>query len=677
MSLLDDVSIVVTPNGYKEKTLFGVIPVPTEGVEESTYPNFTNSDISQWKIASSRATPSWDASEFMRLTYDVASGSALYATFGQTLNSVYKVTMRVRGTKSDGTTAQGSAFGSVGDNGVVGRAISNPTLTSAWQDYEFYAISTGSTFRLYLGSATIGDLVDFDSISVKEYTSADMDVTRATAATRVDENGLVNYAEVLGGEEIDNGDFHSGTTAWSFGGGWSLGVDSAEATSGSSGKLSQTKTLNGKYAQVTLTVSNYGGAGLILIDYGSTGSAYITSDGTHTLYGTYDQDIFEIYKSATFSGNVTNISVKEVTRDNVPRIDYTGGGCPHILAEPMRTNLFDYSEDFSNWNIFRSSLTPNETTSPDGTTNADLVEQDYPTTSVHGGLNNPTDVTTGVEYTYSFFVKKKEYSWIELAEAATSASNVSTWFDVENGVVGNIGSGSTAQIEDFGNGWYRCSISFTSVYTASRNFVLYLSKANGSSTADIVGGVYVWGAQLEAGSYATSYIPNFGTALGVTRNQDIFTRDGIGSLINSTEGVLFVEASTFVNGADCRITISDGTITNRVSIEWDILANTIKGFVGSDGNLVSPATYNQTDYNKIAIKYKENDCALWINGTKVDTDFAVSVLSGVNQLEFSNYGGSLTFEGKVKQLQVYDTALGGSPYDATLSDARLAALTSL
>ena len=128
-------------------------------------------------------------------------------------------------------------------------------------------------------------------------------------------------------------------------------------------------------------------------------------------------------------------------------------------------------------------------------------------------------------------------------------------------------------------------------------------------------------------------------------------------MINSTEGVLFVEAATFENGADCRITLSDGTITNRVSIEWDILANTIKGFVGSNGNLVSPATYNQTDYNKIAIKYKENDCALWINGTEVDTDFAVSVLSGVNQLEFSNYGGSLTFEGKVKQLQVYDTAL--------------------
>jgi hypothetical protein len=128
---------------------------------------------------------------------------------------------------------------------------------------------------------------------------------------------------------------------------------------------------------------------------------------------------------------------------------------------------------------------------------------------------------------------------------------------------------------------------------------------------------------------------------------------------------LFVEASTFENGADCRITLSDGTITNRVSIEWDILANTIKGFVGSDGNLVSPATYNQTDSNKIALKYKENNCALWINGDEVDTDFSVSALSGVNQLELSNYGGTVPFEGKVKQLQVFKTA-----------DIDLAALTS-
>jgi hypothetical protein len=136
--------------------------------DEVTYPNFTNSDISQWVINSGRAAKTWDAAEFMQLDFLIADGGAFYALFGQTLNASYKVTMRVRGTKSDGTTAQGSAFSSIGDGNELGQVISNPTLTSAWQDYEFYVVSTSSVFRFYLASAAVGDLVDFDSISVKE-----------------------------------------------------------------------------------------------------------------------------------------------------------------------------------------------------------------------------------------------------------------------------------------------------------------------------------------------------------------------------------------------------------------------------------------------------------------------------------------------------------------------------
>ena len=106
----------------------GVLVIDNVSVaeDEVTYPNFTNSDLSQWQMAETggvdRATPGWDAAEFMRLTYDLAIGAALFANFGHTLNASYKVTMRVRGTKSDGVTAQGSAFGSIGDNGNVGKS---------------------------------------------------------------------------------------------------------------------------------------------------------------------------------------------------------------------------------------------------------------------------------------------------------------------------------------------------------------------------------------------------------------------------------------------------------------------------------------------------------------------------------------------------------------------------
>ena len=158
------------------------------GADEVTYPNFTNSDLAQWTIANSRATKSWDASEFMRLTYDLAEGQALYAVLGAaTVNASYKVTMRVRGTKSDGTTAQGSSFSRIGDNATIPATgiVSNPTLTSEWQDYEFYIVPTTTTFRFYLQSAAIGDLVDFDSISVKEL-GADWTVSGTDASHSVE-----------------------------------------------------------------------------------------------------------------------------------------------------------------------------------------------------------------------------------------------------------------------------------------------------------------------------------------------------------------------------------------------------------------------------------------------------------------------------------------------------------
>ena len=413
MSLLDDVSIVVTPNGYKAGTLYGVIPVPTEGAEEVTYPNFTNSDISQWKIASSRATPSWDASEFLRLTYDAASGSALYATFGHTLNVVYKVTMRVRGTKADGTTAQGSAFSSIGDNNELGRAISNPTLTADWQDYEFYTVPTGSTFRFYLSSATIGDLVDFDSISVKEYTAADMDVTRATAATRVDENGLVNYAEIIGAEELTNGDFATDSD-WTKGTGWAIGVDKAIYTGTANSNLEQGSILNSginyilNYEVISSTLSG----GIVKLS-GETASAQnVLSQvaGTHSLIFTANGSSPEDFKirivvNTSGSYEITNISVKEIQRDNVPRIDYTGGGCPHILAEPQRTNLIIYSEDFSQWTTTgATSVSPNDNISPDGTLNASTVS------GLTGSGSNDLSIVIGenpASKSYSFSVYLK------------------------------------------------------------------------------------------------------------------------------------------------------------------------------------------------------------------------------------------------------------------------------
>jgi len=508
---------------------------------------------------------------------------------------------------------------------------------------------------------------------------ADMDVTRATAATRVDESGLVNYAEVIEDSILtgNNSTFDTGIGSWVTYNGGTLAhsTDKLEVTltSGESGARINTNSLisggqSGKTFKVRARIWKGTSTNSTIAIFIGGAQKFITISPTPTYFEAEltatNTSMLTIYRAGGGGGVGTyfidDVTVKQVDRDNVPRIDYTGGGCPHILAEPQRTNLFDYSEDFSNWNIFRSSLTPNQAISPDGTLNADLVEQDYPNTSVHGGLNNPTGVTTGVEYTYSFFVKKKEYSWIELAEAATSASNVSTWFDVENGVVGNIGSGSTAQIEDFGNGWYRCSISFTSVYTGSRNFVLYLSKANGSSTADIVGGIYIYGAQLEEGSYPTSYIPTSGTA--VTRNQDQFSRDGISSLINSTEGCVFGEgnfAESNSSSYNYFVSLSDGTSSNRLEVRQSSPNLQFLWRVATYQSEISTSSLDVSSNFKFALNYSAANIKFYVNGDLIGTINTPTLWSvnTLNRLAFDDGTGGNRLSGKVKQLQVYPTAL--------------------
>jgi len=190
MSLLDDVSIVVTPNGYKAGELYAVVPVPTEGAEEVTNGNFaTDSD---WTFGGT----SFSAGAIL---FDNANDNA-FQSWTDTVNTLYKLTITKTGS---GTLRFRSGY-----TGSAGISINIP------ESGIMYFTSTSDTNRIQI-YGDIGSVnATLNSVSVKEVTSADMDVTRATAGTRVDENGLVNYAEVIGSELVTNGDFSNGTADW-------------------------------------------------------------------------------------------------------------------------------------------------------------------------------------------------------------------------------------------------------------------------------------------------------------------------------------------------------------------------------------------------------------------------------------------------------------------------------
>ena len=641
MSLLDDVSIVVTPNGYKAGELYAVLPVPTEGAEL-----VTNGDFST------------DANWTKNSGWTISGGSA-NCDGTQTGNSGLVQQNGIAGVSLD--LQIGKQYKMVIDVTVISGAITYIEVASDYQNDDinatgvstlyFSPTSTNDRITIAANSTFVGSV---NSVSVKEYTAADMDVTRATAATRVDEAGLVNYAEILGSEEVTNGSFTGvvdGTDVITLSG-WSAYnsptsrnvVDNKLVivqNGANQGAIYNTGSLAGNYK---LTVDVSGDTGLQGIYIGGTGlnvgvNTYL---GKLVYYFTASSSL-QIYfragnNSAGNTTSYTNISVKESTRDNVPRIDYSGGGCPHILAEPQRTNLLPYSEDFSQWSaISGASVAINTAISPSGETDADTITYDGTT---YGRVEKGIAVTNGNTYTSSFYLKNNNLSDV-----------TQVWLGFSMG-----GQGEFVTIT---NEWQR----YETVQVANGNNEYPRVQFTGT------GSLYVWGAQMEEGSYATSYIPTSGST--VTRNQDIFSRDGIGSLINSAEGVLFAEIAAFADNGTFRVlAISDGTNNNTLKLGYRSDSNAIYVEIksASAGQVfLIYTTTDITDFHKVAVKYKVNDFALWINGVEVLTDTSGNTPIGLNRIALDRGDGFSNFYGKVKQLQVYKTAL---------TDTQLAALTS-
>ena len=652
MSLLDDVSIVVTPNGYKAGTLYGVIPTYTEGSEEVTNGDFAGvadgTDVTTLSGWSAYGSPTSRNVVDNKLVIVATGGNqgAKYTT--SSLSGTCKLSVDVSG--------------DVGSGGIY---ISNPAtnITTSVGKLEYSFVGSGVTDIIFRAGSNSAGTTSYTNISVKEYTAADMDVTRATAGTRVDEDGLVNYAEVLGDEELTDGGFPTGTSAWYEGTGWSLGNGYAESD-GTNAPLDQYNALEiGKQYIVVITVTGMT-ASPLSVRLGTSSSdqvLQITSDGTYTAYGTAGSTTFRL-RSQGFNGKVTNVSVKEVTRDNVPRIDYTGGGCPHILAEPQRTNLIPYSEDFNSWyaqDYVTVTEDTSETTSPSGNNTASKITIN--SISTIRRLYEIVTTSSGNDYTFTLYAKKGTTDYIRFF---LNSNIFDVTFDLTNGTkTVTTGSGS---IESVGNDWYRLQATGTSSLTSE---VPQIQLSNSASVNDYL---YIWGSQFEEGSYATSYIPNFGTAAGVTRNQDIFTRDGIGSLINDSEGVLFVEMAALADDLTFRsISLNDGTNTNSVGIRYRTTSNRINAIIKDGNGVTFQMNFDVSDitqFNKIALKYKSGDNSLYINGTEVLTSSSTfSFTSVLNDASFNRGDGNDDFFGKVKQLQVYNTAL---------TDAQLTSLTS-
>jgi hypothetical protein len=282
--------------------------------------------------------------------------------------------------------------------------------------------------------------------------------------------------------------------------------------------------------------------------------------------------------------------------------------------------------------------------------------------------NTYTSQTSGEDNVGAVYVKKGENSYIQLFMTSSGYGTNYANFDLINGTV-TVESNVIGKIESISNDWYRCSIVVEATSTSNSNAV-YLALITSSTssraesyTGDGTSGVYIFGAQLEQQSSATSLMLPTTEGSTTTRLKDEVSKSGLSSEINSVEGTLFVEASTPYNDLLFRyITISDGTDNNRVFFGFRETTGYIYYFVVLNGVVQSnfDTTTTATATSKFAVKYKENYFALWVDGVEVYSDSSGSTFpNGVlNQLHYANGDGTdRNFFGKVKQLQVFKTAL--------------------
>ena len=203
---------------------------------------------------------------------------------------------------------------------------------------------------------------------------------------------------------------------------------------------------------------------------------------------------------------------------------------------------------------------------------------------------------------------------------------------------------------------------------ANNRVTLTFTPSSGSLNCTVSGSVT--NAQIEALKFATSYIPTTGTM--VTRSADNANDAGSSSLINSTEGVFYAEIAALDEiPSQKQIALSDGTNSNVIKLSFRNAQNQIQAAVKDGGtttaNIIVTNSFSIKNYFKVAIKYKVNDVALWVNGTEVGTDTSATIPTGLNTLTFDRGDGGSDFQGKVKCVAIYKTAL---------TDSQLQCLTS-
>lgn len=365
---------------------------------------------------------------------------------------------------------------------------------------------------------------------------------------------------------------------------------------------------------------------------------------------------------------INSSGVVTAATDNQPRFDYDPItlACKGLLIEESRANLFLYSEQFQQADWVKSSVTVDDDAivSPDGATDADKVILDSGVASASGIIRQQiTKAASAITYTCSFYAKAGEFNSVRVIfrDTASSANFVQAYFNLNLGTVstaanaGGTYTNPSASIAAAGNGWYRCALTGTTgTNTTTDMRILQYNNGNSSVTGDGTSGIYIWGAQLETGAFATSYIPTTTTAL--TRNADVATMTGtnFSDWFNASAGSFVVQFGYTLNPAYSPYVLAGNNDTERY-MYINANSNQIRSYDGTSTNsfgfLVNGAT------NKVAMAYTTTGITMSLNGAATSGPANFTKSTSTTQLQITNNG---RLNGHFKKLLYYPQQLTNS-----------------
>ena len=405
------------------------------------------------------------------------------------------------------------------------------------------------------------------------------------------------------------------------------------------------------------------------------GSFTPASTGTAFIWGA-QAEVSDFGATDYIATTTAAVSVGPVS--GLPRLDYLNSTCPRLLLEPQRSNLMLYSEQFNNaaWSKNATTITANAATSPDGYTNADklIVDNGASLSSISNyAIQSITKAASAIQYTYSIFAKQGGLNRVNIiAQGASFANNASATFSLVNGTITTAATaagaftGASASVSDYGNGWYRCTLVFTT-NTDTDLIIRNIPTDSTLTTGNGTNGILIYGAQLEAGAYATSYIPTLGTS--VTRVADAASKTGISSLIGQAEGTLYWEGYVTPCGAYNSLMSVEVISTQFINLRLNDI-NRIEfasANLSADFTIAASTPATAGTYYKIAGAYKSGQSVLYVNGVQIATSATTFTTPTLSEFRFNVWN---VFEQQKSTAQAL-------LFKTRLTNAQLAELTTL